>query len=115
MSVIGEDATSIDRHVKVLQDQYRRTQPDVDVVEQLMIRTFAWRRKEIADGMTVMDAVNKYPFLRNPYGVVKSLFYIEINFVVNIFPFKFLLLCIKFRAAHYWGRGDIAILLIYIN
>ncbi len=28
MDAVGEDATSIEGHVKVLQEQYRRTQPD---------------------------------------------------------------------------------------
>ncbi|XP_046692711.1 uncharacterized protein LOC124377327 [Silurus meridionalis] len=64
MDVAGEDATSIEGHVKVLQDQYRKTQPDARIVEERMRRTFAWRRKEIIGGMTVEDAVNKYPFIK---------------------------------------------------
>ncbi|XP_066498799.1 sterile alpha motif domain-containing protein 3-like isoform X1 [Hoplias malabaricus] len=69
INAIGEDETSIDRHVKVLQDQYRRTQPDAHIVEEQMRRTFVWRRNEIAGGITVKDAVNKYPFLRSPHGL----------------------------------------------
>ncbi|XDV29065.1 hypothetical protein PO909_032240 [Leuciscus waleckii] len=68
--VFGEDATSIEGHVKVLQDQYRKTPPDTRTDEERMRRTFAWRRKEITGGMTVEDAVNKYPFWKSPSGLV---------------------------------------------
>ncbi|XP_048057958.1 uncharacterized protein LOC125275228 isoform X2 [Megalobrama amblycephala] len=73
MDVAGEDATSIEGHVKVLQDQYRKTQPDVRIVEERMRRTFAWRRKEIIGGMTVEDAVNKYPFLKSSSGLYQEI------------------------------------------
>ncbi|XP_039658053.1 sterile alpha motif domain-containing protein 3-like [Perca fluviatilis] len=66
VDIIGEDDTSVAGHVKVLQDQYRKTQPDVRMVEERMMRTFAWRRREIANGMTVEEAINKYPFLKSP-------------------------------------------------
>lgn len=39
-----------------------------------MMRTFAWRRREIANGMTVKEAINKYPFLKSPCGVCLHLF-----------------------------------------
>lgn len=68
-AVIGEDASSIERHVNVLQIQYGRMHPDTSVVKDRMARTFAWRRKEIADGMRVEDALKKYPFLGTPSGV----------------------------------------------
>nr|XP_023656905.1 sterile alpha motif domain-containing protein 3-like [Paramormyrops kingsleyae] len=69
ISIVGEDATSVERHVKVLQDQYRKTHPDVHIVEDRMHRTFAWRRQEIANGMMLHDTINKYPFLQNPSGL----------------------------------------------
>ncbi|XP_053352949.1 sterile alpha motif domain-containing protein 3-like [Clarias gariepinus] len=72
VTAFGEDATSVEGHVKVLQDQYRRTQPDTRIVEERMRRTFAWRRQEIASGMTVEDAVNKYPFLKSPSGLYQE-------------------------------------------
>ncbi|XP_028452701.1 sterile alpha motif domain-containing protein 3 [Perca flavescens] len=68
VDIIGEDDTSVASHVKVLQDQYRKTQPDARMVEERMMRTFAWRRREIANGMTVEEAINKYPFLKSPCG-----------------------------------------------
>ncbi|KAF7694781.1 hypothetical protein HF521_006504 [Silurus meridionalis] len=73
MDVAGEDATSIEGHVKVLQDQYRKTQPDARIVKERMRRTFAWRRKEIIGGMTVEDAVNKYPFLKSSSGLYQEI------------------------------------------
>ncbi|KAF1387365.1 hypothetical protein PFLUV_G00104680 [Perca fluviatilis] len=68
-AVIGEDASSIERHVQVLHMQYEKMTPDTSVVNDRMQRTFAWRRKEIADGMAVEDVLKKYPFLRTPTGL----------------------------------------------
>ncbi|KAF4118665.1 hypothetical protein G5714_000716 [Onychostoma macrolepis] len=73
VDAVGEDATSIEGHVKVLQEQYRRTQPDTYIVEERMKRTFAWRRKEITSSMTVEDAINKYPFLKSPSGLYQEI------------------------------------------
>ncbi|XP_042575369.1 sterile alpha motif domain-containing protein 3-like isoform X6 [Cyprinus carpio] len=73
INAVGEDATSIEGHVKVLQDQYRRTQPETHIVEDRMRRTFAWRRQEITSGMTVEDVVNKYPFLKSPSGLYQEI------------------------------------------
>ncbi|CAM4462611.1 unnamed protein product [Leuciscus chuanchicus] len=73
VDIIGEDDTSVASHVKVLQDQYRKTQPDARMVEERMMRTFAWRRREIANGMTVKEAINKYPFLKSPCGLFQEM------------------------------------------
>lgn len=70
-NAVGEDATSIEGHVKVLQDQYRRTQSETHIVEYRMRRNFAWRRQEITSGMTVED-VNKYP--SGPYQEIGFLY-----------------------------------------
>ncbi|XP_028258482.1 uncharacterized protein LOC114433896 [Parambassis ranga] len=68
-AVIGEDATSIERHVHDLHMQYEKIQPDNSVVKDRMQRTFVWRRKEITDGMKVEDVLRKYPFLGTPSGL----------------------------------------------
>lgn len=73
INAVGEDATSIEGHVKVLQDQYRRTQPETHIVEDRIRRTFAWRRQEITSGMTFEDVVNKYPFLKSPSGLYQEI------------------------------------------
>ncbi|KAK2907325.1 hypothetical protein Q8A67_006310 [Cirrhinus molitorella] len=66
VSLIGEDAASINAHVKTLKDQYKKTKPDAAVVDEKMKQTFAWRRMEITNGIPVADILGKYPFLRTP-------------------------------------------------
>ncbi|RXN30248.1 sterile alpha motif domain-containing 3-like isoform X2 [Labeo rohita] len=72
-SVLGEDPSSIEAHVNVLNSQYQKIQPDFRIVRDRMQQTFAWRQKEIVDGMTVEDTVKKYPFLRTPTGLCDEL------------------------------------------
>ena len=55
--------------MKVLHNQYQKVQPDTKIVKDHMQQTFAWRRKEIADGMTLANTLEKYPFLRTSTGV----------------------------------------------
>ncbi|XP_053572541.1 sterile alpha motif domain-containing protein 3 isoform X2 [Bombina bombina] len=69
IAVIGEDASSIESHVNVLHIQYNKMRPDTLVVKDRMQQTFAWRRREIRDGMTVEDILKKYPFLKTPSGL----------------------------------------------
>lgn len=68
-AVIGGDSSPIERGVHVLHMQYEKMQPDTSVVKDRMQRTFAWRQKEIAHGMTVEDVLKKYTFLKTPSGV----------------------------------------------
>ncbi|KAJ7983760.1 hypothetical protein DPEC_G00372960, partial [Dallia pectoralis] len=72
LHVLGEDAFSIAGHVKILQTQYSKAQPDTAIVRDLMQRTFAWRQKEIAEGMSVEDTLKKYPFLKTPSGLLEE-------------------------------------------
>jgi len=72
VSSIGEDAVSINAHVKTLQDQYKKTQPDAAIVDEKMKQTFAWRRREITNGIPVAEIFQKYPFLRTPSVVSKK-------------------------------------------
>ncbi|KAG9281440.1 sterile alpha motif domain-containing protein 3-like [Astyanax mexicanus] len=67
--IVGEDATSVEAHVKALHEQYRKTQPDLAIVKDRMKKTFAWRRREISEGMTVTNILMKYPFLRTSSGL----------------------------------------------
>lgn len=66
---MGEDATSIEAHIKVLLEQYRKLHPDTKLVKDRMMKTFAWRRREIAEGMSTEDLLKRYPFLRTSAGV----------------------------------------------
>ncbi|XP_039648410.1 uncharacterized protein LOC120553775 [Perca fluviatilis] len=72
LDVLGEDASSIAGHVKILQTQYSKAQPDTVIVRDLMQRTFAWRQNEIAEGMSVEDTMKKYPFLKTPSGLLEE-------------------------------------------
>ncbi|XP_076840677.1 sterile alpha motif domain-containing protein 3-like isoform X2 [Brachyhypopomus gauderio] len=69
---VGEDSISVDAHVKILQEQYQRTQPDTAVVNERMTRTFHWRRREIMHGMMTAQAIEKYPFLRTAMGLYQE-------------------------------------------
>ncbi|KAL4007070.1 adhesion G-protein coupled receptor G5 [Sarotherodon galilaeus] len=59
------------------QCQYQKMQPDTMVVSNRMQQTFAWRQKEIADGMPVEDVLKKYPFLGMPTGLCNELGWIQ--------------------------------------
>ncbi|KAK2817756.1 hypothetical protein Q7C36_021689 [Tachysurus vachellii] len=65
---VGEDSTSVEVHVNVLQSEYQKKHPDISTVKDRMARTFSWRRREIMEGMSVEDVVKKYPYLRTPNG-----------------------------------------------
>lgn len=69
---MGEDATSIEAHVKVLLEQYRKLHPDMKLVKDRMMKTFAWGRRETAEGMSTEELLRRYPFLRTFTGVRKS-------------------------------------------
>ncbi|XP_058240129.1 uncharacterized protein LOC131348908 [Hemibagrus wyckioides] len=64
---VGEDSTSTEAHVNVLQSEYRKKHPDISTVKD-RIATFTWRRREIMEGMSVEDVLKKYPYLRTPAG-----------------------------------------------
>lgn len=67
--MIGEDSTSIEAHVRVLKEQYKKMQPDMVIVKDRMTRTFTWRRREIVEGISVEDLITTYPFLTTSSGV----------------------------------------------
>lgn len=67
--IVGEDATSVEAHIKVLLEQYRKLHPDMKLVKDRMIKTFAWKRREIAEGMSTEDLLRRYPFLKTTVGV----------------------------------------------
>ncbi|KAJ8397466.1 hypothetical protein AAFF_G00437420 [Aldrovandia affinis] len=69
----GEDVAFIEQHIRVLQEQYKKTRPDTAVVHDRMAKTFSWRRKEIAEGGTVEDILKKYPFLSTPSGLCQEM------------------------------------------
>lgn len=67
--IVGEDATSVEAHIKVLLEQYRKMHPDMKMVKDCMIKTFAWTHREIAEGMSTEDLLRRYPFLKTTAGI----------------------------------------------
>nr|XP_040061073.1 uncharacterized protein LOC120835858 [Gasterosteus aculeatus aculeatus] len=41
----------------------------MNLVKDRMMKTFAWRRREIAEGMSTEDLLRRYPFLRTSAGL----------------------------------------------
>lgn len=66
---MGEDAASVDAHIKVLNDQHRTLHPDTALVKDRVTKTFAWRRREVAEGMCTVDLLKRYPFLGTSAGL----------------------------------------------
>ncbi|CAI5666267.1 unnamed protein product [Oreochromis niloticus] len=66
---VGEDAASVDAHIKVLNDQHRTLHPDTALVKDRMTKTFAWRRREVAEGMCTVDLLKRDPFLGTSAGL----------------------------------------------
>ncbi|KAL3977284.1 17beta-estradiol 17-dehydrogenase / 3beta-hydroxysteroid 3-dehydrogenase [Sarotherodon galilaeus] len=66
---VGEDAASVDAHIKVLNDQHRTLHPDTALVKDRVTKTFAWRRREVAEGMCTVDLLKRYPFLGTSAGL----------------------------------------------
>ena len=47
---IGKDKASQDRHLKMLQGEMKKVNPNKKIVQELVKRTFASRRKTVMDG-----------------------------------------------------------------
>lgn len=61
---IGEDETSFNRHVKVLKNEKVKSHPNMQVVEDLMEKTFFMRRSDITNNARdILAILNEYPFL----------------------------------------------------
>ena len=88
---IGEDAAhaSQQRHLKVLQSELKKVNPNRQVVKELIKRTFPTRSKFILDGngLTVQEILLTYPALKDPAEVC-----IPYHFLIN--PL-YAVICIK--------------------
>ena len=62
----GEDGFSFDQHNKRLKTEYRKQQPNIVVVDDLMERSFSMRRQDITgNGYSgVLTLFDVYPFLQ---------------------------------------------------
>ena len=66
----GEDAVSFERHNRVLQNEWKKPSRNAMLVEQLMHKTFAMRRREIVENSCgVQMLFKKFPFLQDPEQV----------------------------------------------
>ena len=62
----GEDNISFQRHCRVLEAEWRKTKRSPMVVEELMKRTYAFRRRDIVEtGRGVEEIFELYPFLQD--------------------------------------------------
>ena len=61
----GEDAVSYERHIKVLQVEYKKANRNQAVVGNLMERSFALRRQEILEKtVSIEHILVRFPFLQ---------------------------------------------------
>ena len=60
----GEDKSSHDRHVKLMQLEERKVSPNTNILNDLMKRTFSLRRTEIVDKPQPIQQILSYPSLR---------------------------------------------------
>ena len=69
----GEDEVSFERHNRVLQAEWKKSTRNAMVVEELMTRTFAFRRKKIVEHPSdVQMLLSTFPFLQQPEQVCKT-------------------------------------------
>ena len=69
----GEDEVSFERHNRVLQAEWKKSTRNIMVIEELMMRTYAFRRKKILEQPKVVEALlTEYPFLQQPEQVCKA-------------------------------------------
>ena len=72
MEATGEDKNSHDRHVKLMQLEERKVSPDLNILADLMKRTFSIRRTEIIDEpQPVHQLLKAYPSLRRSNQVIQ--------------------------------------------
>ena len=66
----GEDNVSFERHNRVLGMEWRKTNKNMMVVDELMSRTFAMRRRVIIESpQAVQTLFDRFPFLQDPEQV----------------------------------------------
>jgi len=69
----GEDEQSIEQHITTMQQQMGKTNRDVSVVSDRMLRTYSHRRELIQSGGTLTDVLQTYPALKDQAQVSASL------------------------------------------
>lgn len=70
----GEDQTSFERHNKRLSFEFKKAQPNIPVVTELMALSYAMRRQDILkNSYGITEILEHYPFLQfcDQVGVIK--------------------------------------------
>ena len=71
----GEDDVSFKRHNRILQAEWHKPKRNIMVIEELMEKTFAMRRREIlSNSCNVQTLFKKFPFLQDPEQVIVVIF-----------------------------------------
>lgn len=60
----GEDSESFKRHNKAIVAEYRRTSPDRELIKELADLSFAMRREDVLNTLSLKEVLAKYPFLQ---------------------------------------------------
>lgn len=73
-----KDDVSYQRHIKALQQEYKKGKPNPNVVAELMVATYNKRHKEILDQpVPVSSILLKFPFLQS-YEEVHVLIHVQL-------------------------------------
>lgn len=86
----GEDDTSCKRHNQVLLAESKKAKPNMQVVNSLMERTYAFRRRDVMSSEAdVTQLLAKYPFMQNADQVlIYCIVYLLCNFVIFLAVFS---------------------------
>ena len=69
-SIVIDDEVSFEWNIKKLSAEMPESNPSSDILDSLMMQTFANRRKSILESrITVSEICDKYPLLRKPKHV----------------------------------------------
>lgn len=66
----GEDEASLIRHTKMLKSEMKKVNPNKQIVQKLMQKTFVLRRRDfLEETRTVHEVLQSYPALKYPEEV----------------------------------------------
>ena len=70
---IGEDATSFERHNRLICAEYRKSAPNKFVINELADLSFTMRREDILNLNSIQEVLTKYPFLKEEDEVIYNI------------------------------------------
>ena len=79
----GEDSVSYERHTKALQIEFKKHNRNIAVIDDLMTRSFAFRRTEIIENTYDLPALfTKFPLLQEADQVSYTQTIFECNYII---------------------------------